>query len=301
MPGRGSTCRPERFGIARRVIEHDEALHLDALHQDRRIVRERGAGTLAVIDRDHAALDDAVKQVHLGENARVIPSDLLNLSKMIYCRYEHQGYGAEAHGPNPWDPQIRNPALYARIVKGGSLALGESYMDGWWDAITVSKRQLELAQSRAGSMPVTFALMDYRDLPDERYDHVVSVGMFEHVGGKNYRALMQTVARVLKPDGLFVLHTIGSNVTVPAPDPWYDRYIFPNGILPSIAQIRRALEGLFVMEDWHNFGADYDKTLVAWFNNFDSAWPKLKGKYGDRFYRMSKYYLLGMAGTFRAR
>jgi cyclopropane-fatty-acyl-phospholipid synthase len=70
---------------------------------------------------------------------------------------------------------------------------------------------------------------------------------------------------------------------------------------PSIKQIGRAIEGLFVMEDWHNFGADYDRTLMAWHTNFESNWHKIKANYDERFYRMWRYYLLICAGSFRAR
>ncbi len=97
------------------------------------------------------------------------------------------------------------------------------------------------------------------------------------------------------------VHTIGKNVSDTAADPWISRYIFPNGEIPSISQIGSALEERFVCEDLHNFGADYDKTLMAWFANFDHAWPELKSGFDRSFYRMWKYYLLSCAGAFRAR
>jgi cyclopropane-fatty-acyl-phospholipid synthase len=125
--------------------------------------------------------------------------------------------------------------------------------------------------------------------------------MFEHVGVKNYRNFMEVAARCLSDDGLFLLHTIGSELSEFGTDPWFAKYIFPNSMLPSVAQIGKAAEGLLVSEDWHNFGADYDKTLMAWFANFNAAWPTLEAKYGQRFYRMWKYYLLICAGNFRAR
>ena len=125
--------------------------------------------------------------------------------------------------------------------------------------------------------------------------------MFEHVGYKNYRTFMKVVNRLLSDDGLLLLHTIGRNTSVRSNDPWIEKYIFPNSMLPSVKQIGNSIENLFVMEDWHNFSTDYDKTLMAWFNNFDSNWDKLKPKYGERFYRMWKYYLLACAGSFRAR
>lgn len=167
--------------------------------------------------------------------------------------------------------------------------------------ITVSKEQATLARERCANLPIEIRLQDYRDLPNEQFDRIVSIGMFEHVGYKNYRAFMATACRSLKDDGLFLLHTIGGNRSVTSTDPWIGKYIFPNSMLPSVAQIARAAEGLFVMEDWHNFSADYDRTLMAWFTNFDRVWPTLKEKYGDRFYRMWKFYLLSCAGSFRSR
>lgn len=166
--------------------------------------------------------------------------------------------------------------------------------------ITVSKEQVELARKKCEGLPVEIRLQDYRDVRDT-FDHVVSLGMFEHVGYKNYRAYMEMVQSVLNPGGLFLLHTIGGNTSGKTTDPWIDKYIFPGSMLPSIKQIAKSIEGLFVMEDWHNFGTDYDKTLLAWFRNFDEHWPEIKERYGDRFYRMWKFYLLSCAGSFRCR
>jgi len=334
--------------------------------------------------------------------------------------------GVILDGPNPWDPQIKNPKIYDRVKTQGSLGFGEAYMDGWWECekldeffyrvlsidiykrlglsvplildylkakifnlqaikrafqvgeqhydtgndlfiamlgpsmayscgywnkaknleeaqgakydlicrklnlkpgqrvldigcgwgglarhmaknygvsvvgITVSKEQAKLATELCANLPVEFRVMDYRKL-DEQFDQIVSVGMFEHVGVKNYRDYMKVVRHCLKSDGLFLLHTIGSLKSGSNTDPWIAKYIFPNGMLPSLKQTTTAVEGLFVIEDVHNFGADYDKTLMAWDKNFEAAWPELKKKYSDRFYRMWKYYLLCCAGNFRAR
>jgi len=328
-------------------------------------------------------------------------------------------------GDRPWDIHVHDPRWYRRVLGGGSLAFGESYMDGWWDCdaldelvarllaanldrairtwqaalgvawvavvnqqsrrrafqigerhydigndlytamlgrtmayscgywatantldaaqdakldlicrkiglhagqrildigcgwgsfvkfaaerygtsavgITVSKEQASLARERCTGLPVEIRLQDYRDL-NERFDHVISVGMFEHVGYKNYRTFMDVVRRCLKEDGLFLLHTIGGNCSVRRSEPWITKYIFPNSMLPSITQIGTAIEGRLVMEDWHNFSTDYDRTLMAWHANFDAAWPTLEEKYGERFGRMWRYYLLSCAGTFRSR
>jgi cyclopropane-fatty-acyl-phospholipid synthase len=336
------------------------------------------------------------------------------------------GAEIQVNGPNDFDPQVFNENLYRRVLKGGSLALGESYMEGWWDAksldkffykifssqlnkvfalswssifsnlksllfnfqkgsrsfiigekhydigndlykamlgktlayscgywkksnnldeaqeakfnlickkiglkkgdeildigcgwgsflkfasenygirgvgITVSKEQIAMAQKICKNLPLEFKLQDYRKL-NGRFDHIVSIGMFEHVGVKNYRTYMMKARDLLKDDGLFLLHTIGSNKSSISGDPWLSKYIFPNSSLPSIAQIAKSIEGLFVVEDCHNFGSDYDRTLMAWFNNFEKHWPSLKEKYSEKFYRMWKYYLLSCAGNFRAR
>jgi len=365
--------------------------------------------------------------------------------------------GITINGSNPWDIRIINSNFYSRIKKQGSLGLGESYMDGWWECdkldeffyrllsfdisdriglslpvllgfiraklfnlqaikrafqvgekhydigndlfmamlgktmtyscgywkdtnyldeaqeaklnlicrklnlqkgqrvldigcgwgsfalyaaknygvkvvgITVSKEQIKLAKELCKGLPVEFRLQDYRELNDppsllpplklrmgkkastvaeamadksdgqEKFDHIVSIGMFEHVGSKNYRIFMEIAKKCLRENGLFLLHTIGKPKTGNDTDPWTNRYIFPNGMLPSLKHIVSSIEGLFIIEDLHNFGADYDKTLMAWHENFENEWPRLKNKYCERFYRMWNYYLLSSAGSFRAR
>lgn len=330
------------------------------------------------------------------------------------------------NGRRPWDIQVHNEALYRRVMKEGSLGLGEAYVDGWWDAekldefffrvlsanldkkikgnwrlmffilinflfnrqnknrafivgqrhydlgndlyqamldprltytggywreatnladaqeakldlvcrklnlqpgqsvldigggwgsfakfaaekygakvtvVTVSAAQVELGQKLCAGLPVSFLLQDYREIKG-KFDHLVSLGMIEHVGFKNYRTYLKVAAACLSENGLFLLQTIGSNESVKTTDPWMEKYIFPNSMLPSIKQLGRAFEGLFTMEDWQNFSADYEPTLLAWFANFESHWLELKEKYGERFYRLWKYYLLSCAGSFRAR
>ncbi len=334
--------------------------------------------------------------------------------------------GITINGSNPYDPQVHNENFYSRVLREGSLGLGESYMDGWWDCerldqffykvlaaelddkikenwgilfklalnyvlnpgrkskafeigqkhydigndlyramldkrltytcgywkdardlnkaqeakldlscrkiglkrgqkvldigsgwgsfigyaaekygvdalgITVSREQKTLADSLYGNLPVETRLQDYRDI-NEKFDHVVSLGMFEHVGHRNYRTFMEVAHNALKDDGLFLLHTIGGNHSVRGTDPWIAKYIFPNSMIPSIKQIGQAIEGLFVVEDWHNFGADYDNTLMAWHKNFEDNWDNIKSNYDERFYRMWRYYLLSCAGSSRAR
>jgi len=166
--------------------------------------------------------------------------------------------------------------------------------------VTISKEQAAWAKERYAGLPLEFVLMDYRKVQGQ-FDRIASVGMFEHVGRKNHRTFMEVAHRCLKDDGLFLLHTIGKNLRSSVPDPWIDKYIFPNGDLPSIGQIGDAADNLFVVEDLHNFGADYDRTLMAWHANFEAAWPRFSDQLGERFRRMWRYYLLSCAGAFRAR
>ncbi len=166
--------------------------------------------------------------------------------------------------------------------------------------LTISSQQARLGEERCKGLPVEFRLQDYRDV-DDSFDRVVSIGMFEHVGRKNHHTYMEVARHCLKPDGLFLLHTIGKNMRSLTPDPWFDKYIFPNGDLPALGQIADSAEELFVIEDLHNFGADYDRTLMSWYRNFEEAWPRFRERYGERFYRMWRYYLLSCAGAFRAR
>ena len=172
--------------------------------------------------------------------------------------------------------------------------------------ITLSRNQFDHVQKLIAGKGlqdrVKVELRDYRSMDDvEPFDKIGSVGMFEHVGHKNYRAYFDMARRCLRDDGLFLLHTIGKNRAGAGIDPWIEKYIFPNGVLPSASEIAFYSEDQFVMEDWHNFGEDYDKTLMAWYSRFEAAWPALKDRYGERFYRMWRYYLLCCAATFRAR
>lgn len=166
--------------------------------------------------------------------------------------------------------------------------------------VTVSKEQVALGMELCKGLPVELRLQDYREVQGQ-YDRVISIGIMEHVGYKNYRTYMQTADRCLKKGGIAFVHTIGGNHSLTSADPWSQKYIFPNGMLPSIAQLGRAMEDIFIMEDWHNIGPHYDKTLMAWHANFEAAWPELSKHYDQRFYRMWRFYLLTSAGAFRAR
>ncbi|MCX5830291.1 MAG: cyclopropane fatty acyl phospholipid synthase [Deltaproteobacteria bacterium] len=334
--------------------------------------------------------------------------------------------GVRVNGPNPWDIRVRNERLYSRLLKDGSLGLGESYMEGWWDcsridgficrllgekleakikgnlktllpylsgrlfnlqsltraeivarrhydlgnelffsfldpykqyscayfagtddlveaqrkklelicrkidlqpqdhvldigcgwggfaryaaethgctvtAVNISEEQVRHAREFCKDLPVNVLHKDYRQIRGT-FDKIISVGMFEHVGQKNYRTFMKVADRCLKEGGIFLLHTIGGNDSRVSGDPWIDRYIFPNGRLPSIAQIAKAVEDLFVIEDLHNLSPHYEKTLQAWNDQFQKAWPGLAEKYDRTFKRMWEYYLLSCAGAFCSR
>lgn len=165
--------------------------------------------------------------------------------------------------------------------------------------VTISQEQADYAKEHYGHLPVEIRLQDYHDL-DERFDRIFSIGMFEHVGYKNYRRFFEVAHRCLDDDGLLLVHTIGFPLTSVNVDRWIAKRIFPNSMLPSIKQIGEAIEGLFLMEDWHNFRADYDTTLMAWHENFDRRWVELSNQYDNRFRRMWRYYLLACAGGFRS-
>lgn len=167
--------------------------------------------------------------------------------------------------------------------------------------VTVSREQVELGSELCSGLPVELRLQDYRDVQGS-FDRIVSLGMFEHVGVKNYRTYMELVRDNLVDDGLFLLHTIGTNTAKTSVDPWTDKYIFPGGMLPTPSQICTAAEGVLIMEDWHNFGVDYDPTLRAWMHNVDANRKDLeKLGYDEHFYRMWRFFLLSSAGAFRAR
>ncbi len=167
--------------------------------------------------------------------------------------------------------------------------------------ITLSERQREFAENENAHPRVRFLLRDYRRCEGE-YDAIYSVGMFEHVGKKNHREFFQTARRLLKPGGVFLLHTIGEAAHESVSPSWAQKYIFPGGELPSQRDVAAAMEGLFVIDDWHNFGADYDKTLMQWRRNFADNFAKMPAKrQTERFFRTWDFFLSSCAGAFRAR
>ncbi|MBF0278588.1 MAG: cyclopropane fatty acyl phospholipid synthase [SAR324 cluster bacterium] len=181
-------------------------------------------------------------------------------------------------------------------------------------SVNISEEQIKFARQNYPDA-AQFYLCDYRDphiynASGLKFDKVVSIGMCEHVGVENYKSWMQLVADQMKDQSLFLLHTIGSNEYEVEANPWIDKYIFPKSALPSPKSLGNAIDRVFTLEDWHDFGVDYDRTLLEWFKNFDEDWEKgeklpqyLKLKKMDRntFYRMWKYYLLSVAGCFRSR
>jgi cyclopropane-fatty-acyl-phospholipid synthase len=172
--------------------------------------------------------------------------------------------------------------------------------------LTVSPAQAEEARRRCAGLPVEIRLEDYRSLTGT-FDRAASIGMFEHVGHKNHRMYMETLHRALTDDGLALVHFFASARSLPNlvdnEVNWFEENVFPGMLIPSLAQVGRAIDGLFVVEDMHNFGVDYHPTLMAWWEKFDKAWPALRasGRYDDRFYRMWRFYLQGAAGAFRCR
>ena len=332
----------------------------------------------------------------------------------------------QINGSRPWDPQIHNRNFYNRVLSQGSLGIGESYMDGWWDckeidqlvfkalrggldkkfrgalnikiiwhvlrailfnlqtrsrayevaevhydigndlyekmlgptmsytcaywknaknleeaenakfdlvcrklglkkgqhildvgcgfgtfaeyaaknygvsvvAVTIAKEQALYAKERVKNLPIEVRCEDYRQISGT-FDHIISIGLMEHIGYKNYRPFMKQMQGMLKDGGYFLVHFIGQNKSRVVNDPWLNKYIFPNAMAPSAKQIATAIEGLFILEDWHTLPAtDYYKTLMAWHHNFVKNWPTLKDHYGgERFYRMWTYGLLSGAGA----
>ncbi len=168
--------------------------------------------------------------------------------------------------------------------------------------LTVSENQAAYARRLCASLPVDIRLQDYRSFTGHA-DAIVSVGMFEHVGTKNYPTYFDIARRSLAPEGLFLLHTIGSLHTELAGEPWMNTHIFPNGKIPSLRQITTALEGRFLIEDLQNIGPDYDFTLMSWSKNFQRSIDsgELAPQFDQRFQRMWQYYLLTCAAAFRAR
>ena len=256
-------------------------------------------------------LQSSRRAFQVGEQHYDIGNDvfttMLDPSMSYSCGYWHQASTLEEAQRHKLDMICRKLDLKAgeRLLDigcgwGGLAQFAAANYGVEVFGITVSEEQQKLARERCVGLPVQIELKDYREL-EGQFDKIVSVGMFEHVGPKNYDNFFTIVERLLKDHGLFLLHTIGNYRTTLKLDPWIDKYVFPNGQLPSAMAIANAVEKRFLIEDWHNFGSDYDRTLMAWWEKFENGWSTLEGKYGGRFYRMWKYYLMSCAGFFRAR
>ncbi|MBT8240627.1 MAG: cyclopropane fatty acyl phospholipid synthase, partial [Acidimicrobiia bacterium] len=165
--------------------------------------------------------------------------------------------------------------------------------------ISPAIEQVKRAQQRCEGLSVDIRQLDYRDVSGT-FDRIVSIGMMEHVGPKNLRIFFGVCSNLLDPEGMMLHHTIGRNYTSNRSDAWFDKYIFPGGVLPSFAQIAEAAEPDWVIEDLHNFGPDYDRTLMSWSANINASWEDLPN-YDEHFRRTWQYYLMGTAAGFRTR
>ncbi|MDC0357386.1 cyclopropane fatty acyl phospholipid synthase [Oligoflexia bacterium] len=173
--------------------------------------------------------------------------------------------------------------------------------------VTVSKEQAEEATKLCQGLPVEIKLQDYRSLVGQ-FDHIVSIEMIEAVGRKNLPVYYSTVERLLKDNGRFLLQVIStetcsrrSNRRVDQFLLWILKYIFPDGYLPKATELADAGGTKLIPQAWENFGPDYDKTLMAWGENFNTYWGALKDNYGEDFKRRWNFYLYSCAALFRAR
>jgi cyclopropane-fatty-acyl-phospholipid synthase len=183
---------------------------------------------------------------------------------------------------------------------GGFASFAAEHYGAHVTGLTVSKEQVAWAKEKYPRHSIDIRLDDYRNATGT-YDAVVSIGLMEHVGPKNYRGYMELANRCLAPGGVAFIHTISGNRPRGQIDPFFHKYIFPNAVLPSLQGMSVAMEELFLIEDVHNIGPHYDTTLMAWQANFDAAWPQLRARYGEKFRRMWTYYLMTSAALFRAR
>ena len=169
--------------------------------------------------------------------------------------------------------------------------------------ITLSKNQLDYSVKKAKELnlenQVTFKLMDYREI-NEKFDKIVSVGMFEHVGRKFYKKFFSQVNKLLKNDGIALIHTIGSVNPPRDPHPWITKYIFPGGYTPSMSEVTGPIEksGLAV-SDVEVLRMHYSYTLRHWKQNFLNNREKVLEKFDEKFFRMWEFYLTSSEMAFK--
>ena len=165
--------------------------------------------------------------------------------------------------------------------------------------ISPAIEQVRVATKRCAGLDVEIKQLDFRQATGT-FDRIVSVGMLEHVGPKNYKPFFERNYELLADEGMILHHTIGSNMTKDHTDAWFDKYIFPGGVIPSMEYLGRASQIDWALEDVHNLGTDYDRTLMAWYHRVEEAWEYLP-TYGEHFRRTWCYYLLSSAASFRVR
>ncbi len=171
--------------------------------------------------------------------------------------------------------------------------------------ISLSKNQINYCKKKAKELgldnQVSFELADYREIKGQ-YDRIYSVGMFEHVGKKFYKAFFESINKLLKSDGIFLLHTIGVVDKPSPPNKFINKYIFPGGVCPSFSQIIEPIEktGLIV-SDTETLIRHYDKTLESWLERFLSKRKEVKDLFDDKFVKMWEFYLASCAAAFRYR
>ncbi len=260
--------------------------------------------TLLNLQRPSRAFTVGARHYDIGDDLFEIMLD----RRMIYtCAYWRQAHTLDEAQEHKLDLVCRKLGLQAGMSVldigcgwGGAARYAAERYGVKVTGITVSRNQAAAATAHCRGLPIDIQLQDYRSLRG-RFDRIYSVGMFEHVGLCNYREYFVNVRRLLASDGLFLLHTIGRNISQRSNENFTEKYIFPNSLVPSAQQITAALERQFVVEDWHSFGVDYDRTLMAWYRRFEDGWPSIAGRYGERFHRLWSFWLRSSAACFRAR
>ena len=165
--------------------------------------------------------------------------------------------------------------------------------------VTISEDQYIQGNELCADLPVEIRLLDFKDLED-KFDRIYSVEMIGHLHPKKYRGFMEQIKRSLGPGGLFLLQTMGCDRSDIKTDPWIEKYIFPDSHLPTASRIAKASEGHLVLEDWHCFSQDYDRTFSAWNSNLIAARDEIGADQDQRVFRVWEYYLCACASGFRA-